>query len=94
MPVNETDYYGKGFSQMSHNAKMLGPPRMNFGATKGDNDRIQTATDANSFIDSCPTEPEWTVWTMRPREKSKEIGPSMRFNSHFQAERLMETLKN
>ena len=82
-PVNETDYYGKGFSQMSHNAKMVGPARMNFGATRGDKDRVQTAQGKNSYIDSAPTEPEWLVWKMRPREKKKEIGPSMRFNSHF-----------
>ena len=30
---------------------------------------------------------------MRPRNKSKEIGPSMKFNSHFQAERLMSTIQ-
>ena len=68
---------------MSHNEKMVGPPRMNFGATRGDEDRVETAIEKNSFIDSVPTEPEWTVWKMRPREKKKEIGPSMRFNSHF-----------
>ena len=93
-PVNETDYYGKGFSQMSHTAKMVGPPRMAFGATRSDQERIQTAVKSNSFIDSCPSEPEWIAWNMRPRQKTKEIGPSMRFNSHFQAERLMEQLKN
>mmetsp|Transcript_42932 Transcript_42932/g.56791 ORF Transcript_42932/g.56791 Transcript_42932/m.56791 type:complete len:89 (+) Transcript_42932:396-662(+) len=31
---------------------------------------------------------------MRPRQKTREIGPSMRFNSHSQAERLMDSLKN
>ena len=40
-PVEETDYYGKGFSQMSHTAKMLGPPRMNFGANRTDADRLE-----------------------------------------------------
>ena len=68
---------------MSHTAKMVGPPAMNFGATKTDNDRIETATAKNRFLDSSPTEPEWKTWRMRPREKKKEIGPAMRFNSHF-----------
>ena len=93
-PINETDYYGKGFQQQSHTNKMVGPPRMQFGKTLTDKERCKKAVAANSFIDSVPTEPEWTNWVMRPREKSKEIGPSMRFNSHFQAERLMEDLKN
>ena len=79
---------------MSHAAKMVGPPNMNFGATRGDGDRAKKAKDKNAYIDSQPTDPEWVVWKMRPREKKKEIGPSMRFNSHFQAERLMEALKN
>ena len=43
-PVAETDYYGQGFQQMSHAAKMVGPPRMNFGATRGDDDRMLKAT--------------------------------------------------
>jgi len=42
-PVAETDYYGKGFRELSHTAKMVGPPRMNFGAPRVDNDRIKTA---------------------------------------------------
>ena len=42
-PVTETDYYGKGFEQMSHAKKMLGPPRMSFGAPLADQDRIDKA---------------------------------------------------
>ena len=56
---------------------------MNFGAMTSDDDRIQTASAKNQFLDSVPTEPEWKTWKMRPREKNKEIGPAMRFNSHF-----------
>ena len=82
-PVAETDYYGKGFEQISHTQKFLGAPAMNFGAFRGDEDRRETEVQKNSFIDSVPTEPEWRVWQMRPREKKKEIGPAMRFNSHF-----------
>ena len=67
---------------------------MNFGADRGDGDRLEKATAKQAYIDSVPTDPEWTNWQMRPREKGREIGPSMRFNSHFQAERLMENLKN
>ena len=67
---------------------------MQFANTLTDKERRVAAVAKNSYIDSVPTEPEWTNWVMRPRQKSKEIGPSMRFNSHFQAERLMENLKN
>lgn len=42
-PVTETDYYGKGFDQMSSNNRMLGAQRMNFGAPRKDNDRLKTA---------------------------------------------------
>lgn len=73
---------------------MKGPPKMSFGAVRSDEERVTTAADKNKIFDSVPTEPEWLVWKMRPREKSKEIGPSMKFNSHFQAERLMDALKN
>ena len=82
-PVHETDYYGKGFDQMSCNAKMKGPQRMNFGAPRKDDDRLMAAKAKSSFIDSCPASPEWLAWNMRPRQKDREIGPSMRFNSHF-----------
>ena len=61
-PVTETDYYGRGFSQQNHNRQMVGPPRMSFGAMRTDEERIQTALESNSFIDSAPTEPEWRVW--------------------------------
>ena len=67
-PVTETDYYGKGFSQMSCNAKMMGPQRMNFGAPRKDDDRLKSAKNKHSFIDSCPAaKPEWIAWQMRPR---------------------------
>lgn len=56
---------------------------MNFGANRGDKDRIEKASENQAYLDSVPTDPEWTNWKMRPREKNKEIGPSMRFNSHF-----------
>lgn len=68
---------------MSSNNKMLGAQRMNFGAPRKDNDRLKTAKVQNSFIDSCPAKTEWLAWQMRPRRKDREIGPSMRFNSHF-----------
>ena len=93
-PVAETDYYGKGFDQDSHRKKMIGHPRMKFGATWSDRERINNAAATSAFIDSVPTNPEWQNWQMRPRRKKNEIGPSMRFNSHFQAERLMDSLKN
>lgn len=73
---------------------MKGPRVMSFGAYKSDEDRLSKAREVSRMADSCPCEPEWKAWSMRPRNKSKEIGPSMRFNSHFQAERLMESLKS
>ena len=66
-PVSETDYYGKGFTNESHQAKMNGPPRMNFGAPRVDDDRIKAAARSHSFIDSSPAVPEHLAWTMRPR---------------------------
>lgn len=42
-PVAETDYYGEGFHKMSLTQKMVGPPRMNFGAPRVDNDRLDAA---------------------------------------------------
>ena len=68
-PVAESDYYGKGFSQMEHKRQMVGPPVMNFKAMKSDGERIKTAQANNSYIDSAPAEPEWRAWQMRPREK-------------------------
>ena len=61
-PVNETDYYGKGFEELSHARKFVGPPRMNFGADRGDCDRLEKATAKQAYIDSVPTDPEWTIW--------------------------------
>ena len=51
-PVTETDFYGKGFDEMSHNMKMKGAPRMAFGATRSDSERIMTPIANNSYIDS------------------------------------------
>ena len=61
-PINETDYYGKGFAELSHAQKYVGPPRMNFGADRGDGDRLEKATAKQAYIDSVPTDPEWTNW--------------------------------
>ena len=61
-PVNETDYYGKGFEQLSHAQKFVGAPRMNFGADRGDSDRLEKANANQAYLDSMPTEPEWTNW--------------------------------
>ena len=93
-PIRESDYYGKGFRQAQHNQAMKGPRIMSFGATRTDFERLNEAKKKNSISDPDPAKPEWQAWNMRPRNKSKEIGPSMRFNSHLQAERMMESLKN
>ena len=42
-PIEESDYYGKGFSQMEHKRQMVGPPVMSFKAMKSDVERIKTA---------------------------------------------------
>ena len=72
---------------------MKGATVMNFGASRTDADRLSKAREVTSRADVDVPVPEHKAWSMRPRDKSKEIGPSMRFNAHFQAERLMETLK-
>ena len=66
---------------------------MSFGATKTDEERLERAQAEQRWKDHCPNLPEWKAWEMRPRNKSKEIGPSMKFNAHFQAERLMDTIQ-
>jgi hypothetical protein len=74
---------------------MKGARILNFGATRTDQDRMKQAKEKAAVADpDQSTKPEWKAWSMRPRNKSKEIGPSMRFNSHLQAERLLEGLKN
>ena len=35
-PIQETDYYGKGFQQARYNDAMKGPRIMSFGATRTD----------------------------------------------------------
>ena len=72
---------------------MKGPRVMNFGASKTDEDRLRKAKEVTGRADVDVPQPEHKAWSMRPRDKSREIGPSMRFNNHFQAERLMEALK-
>lgn len=67
---------------MSIAAKMKGPARMNFGAPRVDDDRLEDAEKRQDVIDSCPNKPERIAWEMRPRRKNREIGPDMRFNSH------------
>jgi len=94
-PVIETDFYGKGFQQVEDNMKMKGGRILNFGATRTDIERLTSNEREREFIDTRPSAlPEKRAWQMRPREKRKEIGPSMKFGSHFQAERLMEKLKD
>ena len=92
-PIHESDYYGSGFEQTRLKYMMKGPRVMSFGATKTDEDRLNKAHKETSWKDPSPNVPEWKAWSMRPRNKSKEIGPSMKFNSHFQAERLMDTIQ-
>ena len=82
-PIQETDYYGKGFEQTRIAKLMKGPRVMSFGAVRTDDDRLAKAKAEQNWKDSCPNVPEWKAWSMRPRNKSREIGPSMKFNSHF-----------
>jgi hypothetical protein len=44
-------------------------------------------------LDNVPNTPEHKAWNMRPREKQREIVPAVRFNSHFQAERLVDLMQ-
>ena len=92
-PIHESDYYGTGFEQTRLARLMKGPRVMSFGAVRTDDDRLAKAKADQRWKDHCPNVPEWQAWSMRPRNKSKEIGPSMKFNSHFQAERLMDTIQ-
>ena len=89
-PITETDYYGKGFAQAKANKAMMGQRVMSFGATRTDHERLTEAMSKNAIADPDPPKPEWKAWDLRPRNKNREIGPSMRFNSHLQAERMMD----
>ena len=82
-PIQESDYYGSGFEQNRLNNLMKGPRVMSFGARKTDEERLERAQAEQRWKDHCPNLPEWKAWEMRPRNKSKEIGPSMKFNAHF-----------
>ena len=82
-PVVETDYYGKGFEQAKHVNAMVSTKYMNFGALRTDKDRLQQALATHAIRDVSPVTPERIAWSMRPRNKKKEIGPPMRFTNRL-----------
>jgi hypothetical protein len=61
---------------VENNKKRKGPASMNFGACKGDEDRMQKCNRlTNDFIDNQPAVIERIAWSMRPRSKVREIQP-------------------
>ena len=67
---------------------------MRFGAPRTDNERLGDTSYKHAFVDNKPVpKPEHKTWVMRPRDRSKEIGPEFRFNSNLQVERIMDDLQ-
>jgi len=66
---------------------------MHFGAVRTDSERIEKALHQNSSIDNKPTLPEHLNWRMRSRQRTKQIGPEFKFNSHLQMERVLDTIR-
>ena len=87
------DHYGDGFVVEQSNKKRKGPPAMQFGAMRGDMDRMDKLNRlTNNFIDNTPAQIERVAWSMRPRRRNLEIQPQMRFKPTMQGERLFDVL--
>lgn len=63
---------------------MKGSRSMYHGAFKTDQERLTKALEDQAFFDNKPTQPEHRNWVLRKREKSCEIGPTVRFGSTIQ----------
>jgi len=48
--------------------------------------------NVNNLIDNRPGTIERIAWSMRPRDKDKEIQPQMRFKPRVQGERLFDSI--
>lgn len=83
-PTKCSDYYGAGFIQNRNKQKMKGPTNLCFGAIRCDEDKAKKFQSENAFLDTAPCKPESIAFKMRPRDKSKEIGPPMKHSTHFQ----------
>lgn len=69
-PLVIKDHYGGGFQMIETNKKRVGPATFNFGASKGDRDRLEKCNRLhNDFIDHRPATIERIAWNMRPRSK-------------------------
>lgn len=69
-PLVLNDHYGRGFNMVETNKKLVGPISMNFGACKGDADRMQKCNRlTNDSIDNKVAVIERIAWNMRPRTK-------------------------
>ena len=86
------DTYGQGFLDFTNAARRKGPATMNFGANKGDRDRLEKlGRTTNDRIDNAPAQTEHKAWNMRPRRKQEEIQPQIRFAANLQGQRLFES---
>jgi len=69
-PQVKQDTYGQGFLDFTNAARRKGPATMNFGANKGDRDRLEKlGRTTNDRIDNAPAQTEHKAWNMRPRRK-------------------------
>ena len=67
---------------------------MSFNAPKCDKDIKKSYRDQAIMVDTTPVLPERINWNMRPRNKSKEIGPEFRFSHRVQLQRVSDGLHN
>jgi len=70
-----------------------GARMMHHGAFRTDKERFDSCSYKTAMIETKPTgKPEHECWTLRGRDRTKEIGPQFRFNNTLQVERMMDRL--
>lgn len=70
-----------------------GSKEMHYKAHRTDTERGEDQHYINSRLDTNPpANPEHKNWSMRPRDRRKELGPEFRFSSNLQIERVLDSL--
>lgn len=66
---------------------------MHFKAHRTDEERLNDNAYSSSPLDTNPPhDPEHKNWSLRQRDRKKEIGPEFRFSTNLQIERLIDSL--
>ena len=93
-PVLPNDEYMNNLKRAGVNKSFKGAPSMQFGGTKTDDDVLHRMAQEAAMVDTTPCMPERLAWNMRPRDKRKDIGPSFKFGTRIQMQRLNDQIKN